>query len=352
MKRLSPLIATLGVLCLLIGLSSRISEATHIAGQGNWNALASLPTPVEGMVVASVGNLIFTTHGFSSGDTGLTRAYDINTNAWLPRTSSPINRSELAGDSHGGKIYAVGGRGIGCSFPNVSGVCRDLEVYDPVTDAWAALPPMPTARAGLAAAVVGNKLYAIGGRDQSVPGSGTALACVEAFDIAAGTWSPPCGSPGALAPMPTPRMDVAGVPHGRKIYVMGGATGVNPGVLGPVVATVEVYIPAINVWLTSAFGQLPLMPTPRANLSLATCGNLILALGGRDFPGQGVTRLGTVEAYNTAKNSWSGPLAPIPTPRSEQGSVFHGGRVYVVGSGLFGASLAAHEALDCSSLRP
>jgi N-acetylneuraminic acid mutarotase len=38
--------------------------------------------------------------------------------------------------------------------------------YDPTTNTWASLPPMPTARHGLAVAVVNGRLYAIGGGPQ------------------------------------------------------------------------------------------------------------------------------------------------------------------------------------------
>lgn len=37
------------------------------------------------------------------------------------------------------------------------------EAYDPVTDRWTAMAPIPTARHGLGAAAVGGKIYVIGG---------------------------------------------------------------------------------------------------------------------------------------------------------------------------------------------
>jgi hypothetical protein len=37
------------------------------------------------------------------------------------------------------------------------------EVYDPATDSWQPGPPLPTPRHGLAAQVVGGRLYVIGG---------------------------------------------------------------------------------------------------------------------------------------------------------------------------------------------
>jgi N-acetylneuraminic acid mutarotase len=40
--------------------------------------------------------------------------------------------------------------------------------YDPVTDAWTALAPMPTPEADSAAAAINGKLYVVGGVSQFV----------------------------------------------------------------------------------------------------------------------------------------------------------------------------------------
>ena len=53
------------------------------------------------------------------------------------------------------RIYAVGGS---------DGVQLDtVEEYDPSTNTWVPKTPMPTKRVGLASGVVNGKLYAIGG---------------------------------------------------------------------------------------------------------------------------------------------------------------------------------------------
>ncbi len=101
--------------------------------------------------------------------------------------------------------------------------------------------------------------------------------------------------------------------------------------------------PAKDMWKTVA----P-MPTARANLSMARCGNSILAIGGRLASGAG--RSDVVEEYRPNKDAWTA-VNPIPTARSEHSSEFHGGLVFVAGSGIFGVSLSAHEALSCSSLK-
>lgn len=311
------------------------TAANHVKSQGEWTApcpagLSCMPEGREGFAMTQIGNQLVVSHGFAqfTGDSNHTRIYDIDTDAWFDPAPVPpfAMRSELAGAAHGGIHYAVGGRGL-CAV-SLGGVCADLEAYDPVANAWTSLAPMPTPRAGLAAAVVGNRLFAIGGRTGATPASGVALAAVEAYDIAAGTWS-------TVAPLPVAVMDTYAVAHGGKIYVIGGAT------TGPVpVGTVQIYDVAKDSWSLGS----P-MPTARANLALATCGSVILALGGRlDL---GVSTV--VEAYEIQKDAWTTGLAPMPTAKSEHGAASHGGRIYATGSGIFGAAQNFHEAATCSS---
>ena len=70
-----------------------------------------------------------------------------------------------------------------------------VEEYDPSTNSWVSVASMPTARSGLAAAVVNGKIYAMGGRSgPSIPSIDT----VEVYDPGTNTWS-------NAAPMPTAR---------------------------------------------------------------------------------------------------------------------------------------------------
>lgn len=329
--------------------------AGKIKSPGTWTGLCGLPggiacllEPREGAGTSQIANQIIVSHGFSAGDTNDTRIYDIDTDTWFDPAPVPpfARRSELAAVAHGHLHYAVGGRGI-CAF-SVGGVCRDLEVYDPVMNTWTSLSPMPTARAGLAAVVVGNTLFALGGRTGTVPGSGVPLGCVEAYDIATDTWSAPCGAPGTLAPMPIPVMDTAAIAHGNEIFVIGGARGPDPVVLGiPLSDDVQIYNVAHDIWSLGT----PML-TPRANLGLGKCGNVIIADGGRTdsaFLGS-AANVATVEAYAIPMDAWTTPLTPMPTARSEHGSASHGDFVYAIGSGIFGVSSSSHEALSCSSL--
>ena len=295
-----------------------------------WTTLASVPTAfgfpfegVEGMSVAAVGNNIIAAVGFdnSVGDVATTRIYDIASNTWSPAASAPGASSEGTAVSHGGLFYVVGGRGAGFTA---------LWSYDPTTDFWTVLPPMPTGRNGLAAAVVGNAIYAIGGRTSGAPCSGGELATVERFDIGAGVWS-------TVASLPSARSGLAAVTVGGKIYVFGGCRSAFP--FPTVLADVDVYNPVTDTWSTAPTD----MPTPRAAMyAAASKGGTVYVIGGWDGIGSG---LGTNEAYKVSKDKWTTGLPALPTPRAEAGAVGHGGRIYIVGGATpgFGASVAAME---------
>jgi N-acetylneuraminic acid mutarotase len=121
---------------------------------------------------------------------------------------SSLRWSKLA-DRHGhaavaidGKILVIGGYGEG-------GAIAVVEQYDPKTDDWKTRAPMPTARGFLGAALVGSKVYAVGGRVHGRPP-------VESYDIGANHWE-------RLDPMPGPARNRFGIAVlGTTIYVLGG----------------------------------------------------------------------------------------------------------------------------------
>ena len=303
--------------------------ASAAYAQGTWTTLAPvLPLPTEGMTVGGVGQVIIAAYGFSGVDTILTRLYNISTNSWSLGMLAPLPpRSEEAyGETtHGGFLYAIGGRNLLCSGPPL-GVCNNLERYDPVTNTWATLTPMLTARAGAAAAVLDDAIYVIGGRQiGGGPCSGLPLSVVERYDIDTDTWSTVASLPGPA------RSDLAAVSHGGKIFVFGGCSG-----LFAVTGEVDMYDPQTNTWTTG----LATMPTPRASLVAGKVGDTVFAIGGTTI---GFDQVDVNEAYKISSNSWSTTPAPMPTPRSEAGVHSHGGRVYVVGGGNRGASTDANE---------
>ena len=115
----------------------------------------------------------------------------------------PTPRCYLATNTVDGKIYAMGGQGVGRQ------IHRTVEAYDPVTDAWEKRADMPTARFNLSATTVNGIIYAIGGfSDLGLRASQT----VEAYDPATDTWD-------TMAAMPEGRSGFSTSVVDEKIFV-------------------------------------------------------------------------------------------------------------------------------------
>ncbi len=310
------------LLAIAAGALATFTAAQSGYAQGTWTTLAPVPSPTEGMTVGGVGKINIGAYGSSGEDTNLTRLYNITTDSWSSGASGLGSaRSEAAyGDTtHAGFLYVIGGESGGM-------VQSDLQRYDPVTNTWTTLATMPTARAGAAAPVVDNGIFVIGGR-LSAPGpcgGGPYLATVEKYDVDTDTWS-------AVAPLPSPRSDLAAVAHGGKVFVFGGCAGT-------VTDEVDMYDPQTNTWTT----RLAPMPTARASLAAGRSGDRAYLIGGWD--GISPSALNVNEVYDIAGNSWSANT-PMPTARLKAGTRSHGGRIYVVGGALSasGPPTDAHE---------
>lgn len=226
---------------------------------------------------------------------------------WTQKAWMPTSRDGLAAAMLGGNVYAIGGEdGLGLAYGTV-------EIYDPSSDAWSTGPAMPTPRFLLAAVAAGGTIYAIGGTN------GTDLSTVEAYDPATASW-------GAKAGLTTARRGLAAAAVGGTIYAIGGVNG------GGIVAAVEAYDPDTDSWVTKA----PL-PVPMEFLAAATVGGTVYVLGGFD----GASYSAAVWAYDPATDSWSGKAA-MAIPRGNLAAAAVGGTVYAVG-GSNGSDLTSVE---------
>ena len=233
---------------------------------------------------------VYALGGFDDSKTTLSsiEVYDAPSNAWAAGAAMGSARADAAAAVLGGKLYVLGGIGGG-----VLGLTRlnTAEAFDPRSGAWAAVAPMSTARSCLAAAALGGRLYAIGGQSSS----GSQLSSVEAFDPQSGRWA-------AVAPMSTKRSACGAAVLGGKIYVGGGWNDDNDSL-----STVDVYDPATNSWAAAA----P-MSTKRVFPGVAVLGGKIYVAGG--CPDDDTNILSTVEAYNPQTNTWAA-VTPMSTPR-------------------------------------
>ena len=86
-----------------------------------------------------------------------------------------------AAEARGGSAAAATSNGLVVSAGGEADATFDeVEAYDVSADRWYSLPPMPTARHGLAVVVVGTVVYTIAGG--TVPGLSVSNA-VEMIDV-------------------------------------------------------------------------------------------------------------------------------------------------------------------------
>src|ERR1051325_5936729 len=79
---------------------------------------------------------------------------------WIPPAKMLTARSEMPAVELNGLIYVPGGFGIVAGgLANGKGPVATLEVYDPATDQWRALAPMPDRRHHEMVTVYKNKIY-------------------------------------------------------------------------------------------------------------------------------------------------------------------------------------------------
>ncbi len=222
---------------------------------------------------------------------------------WSVKGEMPYARAEIAVAEAGGKVYIMTGQSPGVQANGF------VQEYDPASGSWRDLPFMPSVASHAGGTTINGKIYLVGGFVANVHIG--AMTRVFEFDPAAGSWS-------AVAPLPSPRGSAGVVALNGKIHAIGGR---DPDL--NVVATHDIYDPATDTWTPAA----PL-PVARDHLGIAVVDGKIHAFGGRT--GASVDLVGNHDVYDPATDSWTS-AAPLLTPRSAGVGLNLGGRIVYAG---------------------
>lgn len=163
-------------------------------GPNTWTELREGPTPRGASGVAVIDRTIYVAGGEGAQTAAVAfEAYDIDQDRWRSLPSVPNGgRTHLTAQAVDGKLYAIGGR-IG-AFDNVRG---EVFAFDPAGGQWMQRAPMPTPRAGIASGVLGGRIVVFGGEGPSGRPEQTYRE-VEEYDPTTDSWR-------SLTPMPNPR---------------------------------------------------------------------------------------------------------------------------------------------------
>lgn len=221
---------------------------------------------------------------------------------WTLKTPAPTARWGATSCSLNGYVYLISGNGSNAN-----------ERFDPSTNSWTVLAPIPTIRAYAASVGAPNgKIYVFGGAAGS-----TWLTTVEEYDPITNTWA-------TKAPMSVGRMGLGAAVYGNEIFVTGGWTGALSNLN-------QAYNYITNTWTTYAN-----LPTARYQVGSAEVGGLIYVVGGYVSATSNL-----VDAYNPLTNTWTS-CAPLNTSRYLHGVAAVNGQIWAT-AGYGSGSLALTE---------
>jgi hypothetical protein len=190
------------------------------------------------------------------------------------------------------------------------------------TPPWERMAPMPTPRSEMAGAELDGIVYVPGGF-----GALTAtLSTFESYDPSEDTWT-------TLPSLPSGVHHAGVAAAGGLVFVMGGFSGLD---FSSGTDSVWAYDPARSAWQ-----ELDPMPGRRGAHALVALDDVVYVVGGvGDAPQE-------VWAYEVATGTWSTDHAPLPAPREHLAAVAHGGRIYAIAGRWRGvgnlATMAAYE---------
>ncbi len=260
--------------------------------------------------------------------------YDPVAQSWSTGAAPPLEMHHFQAVSYQGDVYVIGG--FTGPFPNETPL-TNVYVYDPGADSWTTGPSIPVGRRrGSTGAVVYNdKIYMVSGlQNGHVDGW---VPWLDEFNPSTGTWT-------NLSDAPRARDHFQVGIIGDKLYAAGGRrTGQNT-LFTPTISEVDVYD-----FITSTWSTLPgtaNIPTERAGASTVVANGTVIVIGGET--GSQTIAHNETEALDPATNTWI-TMDPLNTGRHATQAIIYNAKIYIAaGSGNRGGGpeLTSQEFLN------
>jgi hypothetical protein len=219
--------------------------------------------------------------------------YEPASDSWSVRTPLPEQLDSFDPVAFGGRIFVLGGARH--TSDELFAPLATAYAYDPASDVWTALAPLPAPRAGATAHVIGERIYLVGGYGaQATASSEPQARDMFVYDPSSNSWT-------SAPQMPTDRFlfgaDVAG---GQLLTYLGLENG----------SLLDHFDPGQNVW---AAGREPAMPlAPGVYTSVADGDGLYLLVLADRLSSGGTAASGKLWKYDVPSDAWSivGQRAP------------------------------------------
>lgn len=245
--------------------------------------------------------------------------YDPQTNTWTEGQTPPLEMHHFQAMPYQGKIYVMGAFTGG--YPDETPI-PNIYIYDPEADAWEEGAEIPEDRRRGAAGVVvrDDKFYLVNGIQRGHLGDYTNW--LDEYDPATGSWK-------VLADSPNKRDHFQAVLVGDKLYAAGGRTSsaATDQTMELTVPEVDIYDFATDTWTTS---EQPI-PTERAGTSAVVLGEDVVIIGGESVAHE--VAHNEVEIFNTNTQQWDS-LPDLETGRHGTQAFVYNDKIYIAaGSG-------------------
>jgi N-acetylneuraminic acid mutarotase len=292
-----------------LGLFRRSPEEPPQPRDMRWRNEPRAPrAPVEGSATA-VGDVVYATNGSGPHDLRRVLAFDTRTRRWSEPTQTPVGLNHNQPVGYRGDLYLAGGF-LGGADPT-----GRFWRYDIDGDRWSELPQMREPRGGVGAAVIGDKLYSVGGGENEFYFEGVVrgTSTLEIYDFRTGEWT-------RGPDMPHPRHHVTAGAVGGKLYAVGGRSMERQAL-----TVVDRYDPRTGKWETLA--PLPIAVSSAGVTSAA--GKLVVSGGADETNWQegGGYVTPSAWAYDPERERWE-RLPDHHIERRGHGAATANGRVY------------------------
>lgn len=295
-----------------------VAGASRAARDSSWRPVQPSKVARTEVSAAAIGRDVYVLGGYASASTPTREVerYDTRRDRWRRVAPMPVAVNHAAAVSYRGELYVLGGYSgtpfsLGIGTGGVADATSAFFRYTPERDRWTRMPPAPTARAAMAATVIGHRLYAAGGANALRP-----MTTLEIFDFKRRRWRT-----GPNMPLATEH--TAGTALDGDLYVVSG----RPFYGGGTNSFVQRYRPRAERWRRVADVR-----HGRGGFAAVTACGRVIAFGGED-PGRGPPgTVPEVEGYRPARDLWR-PLPSMRTPRHGLAGVAVGDRLYALEGG-------------------